>query len=121
MPTNAYVFTIPPKDSSVYLPGKRTWMPAYAISIQVFTTVLLGVRLASRFKRHGGRPGMDDLFIVLAWLLGLLLTTLAVYASIHLGWDGHMLAVPTELWWKGALVSFLSLPLCIVIHTFAND
>ena len=58
---------------------RRTWMPAYALSIQVLMTVLLGIRLVSRFQRMGGRLGLDDVFISIAWIIataGIVLTTL---------------------------------------------
>jgi hypothetical protein len=44
-------------------------MPPFAITIEVFTTILLAIRLWSRFQRTGGRLGLDDLFISIAWAL----------------------------------------------------
>jgi peptidoglycan/LPS O-acetylase OafA/YrhL len=46
---------------------RRTWMPAYALTIGVVTTLLLAVRLFSRVTRAGGRWGVDDVFITIAW------------------------------------------------------
>jgi hypothetical protein len=50
--------------------AQRNWMPAFAIPVQAVTTVLLFIRLLSRFHRNGGQIGLDDLFIFLAWVLG---------------------------------------------------
>jgi len=100
----AFEFVLPEPGSSAYSTERRTWLPAYAITIQVVTTVLLAIRIISRLNKLGGRPGMDDVFIVLAWILGLVLTILIVYGAIHLGWDRHMLLTPPDVWWKGALV-----------------
>jgi hypothetical protein len=57
---------------------RRGWMPAYAITIQVITTLLLGIRLISRVKGVGGRVGIDDVLIFFAWLFGLGLTVLII-------------------------------------------
>jgi hypothetical protein len=59
-------------------------MPAYAITIQVITTLLLAIRLISRAKRVGGRVGIDDVLIFFAWLFGLGLTVLIIYCEFHI-------------------------------------
>ncbi|MFH7813322.1 hypothetical protein ACH0C8_15535, partial [Acetobacter lovaniensis] len=56
----------------------RHWMPAYAITIQVITTILLTIRLISRFTRTGGQVGLDDALITIAWVFGLAMTVLVV-------------------------------------------
>jgi hypothetical protein len=48
---------------------RRTWMPAYAIPLQVLTTILLGIRMLSRFSRSSGRLGLDDGFLIIGWVL----------------------------------------------------
>jgi len=53
-------------------------MPAYAITIQVTTSILLVIRLFSRILRTKARAGLDDAFIVVAWLFGLALTVLTL-------------------------------------------
>jgi hypothetical protein len=58
-------------------PVRRRWLPAYAITIEAVTTILLAIRLASRFKKLGGRPGFDDVFVFLGWAAGLAVTILA--------------------------------------------
>jgi hypothetical protein len=47
---------------------KRRWMPAFIIPIEVTTMLLLVIRLTSRLRRTGGSPGLDDLFISIAWI-----------------------------------------------------
>jgi hypothetical protein len=58
-------------DSSVMdtLPhDTRQWMPAYALTMEVATTLLLGTRLYSRLRHAAGSPGLDDVFITLSWI-----------------------------------------------------
>jgi hypothetical protein len=59
---------------------ERNWMPIYAITIQVVTTLLLSIRLLSRL-RPGGLPGLDDIFITIAWLLASALTAVVLLGS----------------------------------------
>jgi hypothetical protein len=61
---------------------RRIWMPEYMISILAFSTVLLGVRLISRIKRFGGYPGIDDVFITLAWLFSIASGTCVLLGTI---------------------------------------
>jgi hypothetical protein len=63
---------------------KREWMPAYAISIQVVTSVLLGIRLVSRFNVLGGRLGLDDIFVVFGWVLAVAMTFAVTYSRAEL-------------------------------------
>jgi hypothetical protein len=53
-------------------------MPAFAIPLTVLTTVLLGVRLLSRFSRRGGVLGLDDIFIIIGWVLATAAVSLIV-------------------------------------------
>jgi hypothetical protein len=61
--------------------SRRGWMPEYAITIQVVTTLLLAIRLTSRINRIGASVGLDDVLILFAWLFGLALTVLIVYCE----------------------------------------
>jgi hypothetical protein len=49
---------------------QRNWMLAFVLPIQILTTLLLWIRLLSRFHRSGGQPGFDDALILIAWILG---------------------------------------------------
>jgi hypothetical protein len=101
-------------------------MPVYALTIQVVMTVLLGIRLISRFQRMGGRLGLDDAFISMAWIIGtagVVLTLLGelsyallvderltwVKGSYRYGFDRHIWDVSPELWPKSALVYLASI------------
>jgi hypothetical protein len=68
--------------------SRRGWMPAYAITVQAVTTLLLTIRLISRFNRTGGRLGMDDVLISLAWVFGLVMTILIIYCEFLRGPNG---------------------------------
>jgi hypothetical protein len=59
------------------------WMPEFAITIQVVTTTLVTIRLVSRLTKVGGEPGLDDLLIAIAWILGLALTVVIVWGESH--------------------------------------
>jgi hypothetical protein len=48
------------------LDQRRTWFPAYGITLTVVTTILLGIRLVSRL--HERRLGLDDGFITAGWV-----------------------------------------------------
>jgi protein-S-isoprenylcysteine O-methyltransferase Ste14 len=64
---------------------QRNWMAAYAIPIQVVTSVLLWIRIATRFSSHG-HLGLDDILIVFAWVLGTVVTGLVLYCEF---WQAH--------------------------------
>jgi hypothetical protein len=56
-------------------------MLPFGLTIEIVSTVLLGIRLISRTRRLGGAPGLDDILIVLAWLLGLAMTICCIYGE----------------------------------------
>lgn len=47
---------------------RREWLPHYAISFEVVTTFFVALRFVSRFQKAGGKPGIDDVFILFAWV-----------------------------------------------------
>jgi hypothetical protein len=60
----------------------RPWMPVYGIIIQVVTTVLLAIRLLSRFHRSGGQLGIDDLLIAIGGILGMAMTIVVILGTV---------------------------------------
>ena len=48
---------------------QRNWMPEYYGVLATLTALMVSIRLLSRFLRVGGRFGIDDMFITLAWLI----------------------------------------------------
>jgi hypothetical protein len=69
-------------------------MPEYIISIHAIMTILLCIRLVSRFQRYGGRPGLDDVFITLAWIVSTANAITTLLGKVQpLGSVGHM---PTQ-------------------------
>jgi hypothetical protein len=55
---------------------QRNWLPAYTITLCAAATILLWIRLLSRWQllkcqQPAGRFGIDDLFIALAWALSM--------------------------------------------------
>jgi hypothetical protein len=49
---------------------QRNWMIAFVLPIQIVTTLLVYIRLLSRFHRSGGQSGFDDVLIFVGWVLG---------------------------------------------------
>jgi hypothetical protein len=74
-------------------------MPAYAITIEVATTLLLAVRLTSRVNRIGAGVGMDDVLILFAWLFGLSSTVLIIYCGFYVdpAWEAACLPSHSDL------------------------
>jgi hypothetical protein len=87
-------------------------------------TILLGIRLLSRFRRFGGRLGLDDVFISLAWVISTGNAAATLLGKVTLrsskgcqlreprgcykyGVDRHIWDVPPELWPKAVLVCSL--------------
>jgi hypothetical protein len=62
---------------------RKTAMPALAVSIEVVTTVLLWMRIGSRFTTAKSSLGLDDVLIFAAWITGVGLTV-AVLLGMHL-------------------------------------
>jgi hypothetical protein len=80
-PTDNGILNTPGPNDPAWLPGRRTWMLPFGLTIEIVTTLLLAVRLISRSKRLGGNPGFDDVLIVIAWLLGLGMTICCIYGE----------------------------------------
>jgi hypothetical protein len=122
LPTdNGLLNPVSPTDPA-YDTGRRTWMLPFGLTIEIISTLLLGVRLISRFKRIGGSPGFDDALITIGWLLGLGMVICCIYgehilslwAATHiagaerLGWDVHMLHSNPQIWHTSAMVTLIA-------------
>lgn len=100
---------------------RRTWMPAYALTIQTLATLLIGIRFLSRVNGTGGRFGLDDAFIGIAWAIATVNIGLIVKCtfppqsssryhanispvSYSFGLDRHIWDVPPSQWSVGAEV-----------------
>ena len=105
--------------------SRREWLPAYDITLQVITTLLIGIRLLSRFHHTGGILGIDDLFISIAWAITTAGNALILLCMLNIcfllrfvakrmlilnlvdykyGLDRHMWDVPVALWQYGTFV-----------------
>ena len=109
---------------------QRNWMIAFVLPIQIVTTLLLWIRLLSRFHRSGGQPGFDDVLVFVGWVLGTGLSATVLLGMANLfqktkvwtdcvtgtyqyGYNRHIWDVPFDLWPKAALVLP---PLCCRDH-----
>jgi hypothetical protein len=52
-------------------PERRTWLVPYSVTLQVFVTIVLLVRLWVRFTRQAGKIGPDDFLIAMSWVKSL--------------------------------------------------
>jgi hypothetical protein len=91
-------FSDPHQDHS-----KREWMPAYALTVETVTTLLVAVRLVSRLNRTAGRAGIDDILICGGWLTGLAMTVLIVMCMYRdvartCGQDTNLTDSYDEIW-----------------------
>lgn len=57
-------------------PVRRTWFLPYGYAFEIVGSLILGLRLYNRFTRKQGSPGIDDVFIAVAWVFALILTIL---------------------------------------------
>jgi hypothetical protein len=100
---------------------RKTAMPALAVSIEVVTTVLLWMRIGSRFTTAKSSLGVDDVLIFAAWLTGVGLTVAVLLGMLvfvlcehdvlmfcpgteKYGLNRHIWDVPPEHFSKGGLV-----------------
>lgn len=59
-------------------PVRREWMPAFAMSWQVASTLLVFGRFYLRIRRISGPFGLDDIFMLVAWVRRLSIRRLRV-------------------------------------------
>ncbi|KAF2666398.1 hypothetical protein BT63DRAFT_57742 [Microthyrium microscopicum] len=107
-PTDNGILTPPPPGDPAWSTGRREWMLPFALVIEIVTTVLLVIRIFSRISKLGGQAGVDDILIVIAWLLGAGVTACCIYGSKRLGWDVHMMYSPAGEWHLSALVTIIA-------------
>ncbi|OCL10226.1 hypothetical protein AOQ84DRAFT_3271 [Glonium stellatum] len=89
-------------------PVRRTWFPAYGITLELFTTTVLGARIWSRFRRAAGPPGVDDALIIISWIFATLFTSLCVLGTERYGFDRHIWDVKATLLVGSAKIRWLS-------------
>ncbi|QDS67865.1 hypothetical protein FKW77_007831 [Venturia effusa] len=86
---------------------RRTWMPSYALAIQTISTLLVGIRFLSRVNGTGGRFGVDDVFIGIAWAIATVNIGLIIKFAYSFGLDRHIWDVAPYQWVPGAQYSFI--------------
>lgn len=86
-------------------PVRREWMPAFAITWQVGSTLLVAGRFYLRARRQAGSFGLDDLMIFIGWLFSIGFTTVACIGAGRYDLDRHTWDVHPSLYVGAALVS----------------
>lgn len=84
---------------------RRKWMPAYALTLIVISTILVILRLILRLRRHGGGFGLDDALLVPSWMLLVAFTVVVVWSAESGTLDRHMWDVNPMKYQTVALVS----------------
>jgi hypothetical protein len=62
-----------------YVVEERNWMLPYGAALATISTVVIALRLYSRLQ---DKLGLDDFFIVLAWMLSTVTTALTIWSKI---------------------------------------
>ncbi|KAF7186131.1 hypothetical protein HII31_12546 [Pseudocercospora fuligena] len=75
-------------------PERRTWMPAYAGVLYGVASIMIATRLWLRAKKYAGGLGLDDLFLICAWLSVTWFTSLSIVGSEKFMTSRHMWDVP---------------------------
>jgi hypothetical protein len=57
---------------------ERNWMLPYGVTLATISTIVIALRLYSRLP---GKLGLDDIFIVLAWMLSTVSTALTIWSK----------------------------------------
>lgn len=70
-------------------PVRRPWMPAYAITWQVASTLLVVARYWLRITKRAGPLGLDDAFLLPGFVFGLMFTVLSCVLTVQYGADRH--------------------------------
>jgi hypothetical protein len=70
----------------------------------IFVTFSIVIRVVSRMKQS--RPGLDDIFIVIAYFFTLGLTAVVIMANKSYGWDRHVWDVPLDVIRGASILAF---------------
>ena len=81
LPIDNGILTVPSPTDPAWATGRRSWMLPFGLTIEIVSTLLLGVRLISRSKHLGGSPGLDDALIIIGWGLGLGMVICCIYGE----------------------------------------
>ncbi|KAK6441824.1 hypothetical protein LTR95_001933 [Oleoguttula sp. CCFEE 5521] len=82
---------------------RRTWLPAYAITLLVFSSTLVCLRIGLRARKQGGGLGLDDAFLIPGWLILVGMTVTACLASGYGFVDRHIWDLRIDDYWRDAL------------------
>lgn len=86
-------------------PVRRTWLPAFCVTWQVASTLLLSGRFYLRARKQAGSFGLDDAMIFLGWLFSLVLTAATYLSAESYGLDRHTWDMQPSMYRGVALVS----------------
>lgn len=80
-------------------PKTRSWLPIYLFCLHGFASVLVFVRLWLRLKREAGGLGLDDAFLIPAWVLAGGFISFAAWSSLSGIVDRHVWdLIPSRIW-----------------------
>ncbi|KAK6441222.1 hypothetical protein LTR95_002551 [Oleoguttula sp. CCFEE 5521] len=93
---------------------RRTWLPAFAITLLVFSSTLIGLRIGLRARKQGGGLGLDDAFLIPGWLILVGMTVTACLASGYGFVDRHIWDLRIDDYWRDALNAWVGQFLFVV-------
>ncbi|KAF1815448.1 hypothetical protein P152DRAFT_470882 [Eremomyces bilateralis CBS 781.70] len=111
--------------SVAQLPSLDNWtdrkiaMVVTGTLLMLLSTWIVGLRLWIRYSRKGSALGMDDAFIAVGWVFGIVFTVGAIYTTADLGFDRHIWESPYTIWAKSGMWGWL-LELFYMITTSAT-
>ncbi|TID22645.1 hypothetical protein E2P81_ATG01771 [Venturia nashicola] len=71
-------------------PQRRTWFIPYSVTLFLLASLVVAARLWTRMNRKAGVYGLDDSFILGAWISGAGFTALGIYGVHSAGLDRHV-------------------------------
>lgn len=91
-------------DPNYIDPVRRGWMPAFAMTWQIASTLLVAGRFYLRARKQAGSFGLDDLMIFIGWLFSIGFTITAWIGTEKYDLDRHTWDVHPPLYVGAALV-----------------
>ena len=95
-------------------PIRRDWLPAFSLVWLIVSTTLVWGRFFLRARKQAGPFGLDDLFIALAWLFSVGLTTCAWLDTLWYGLGRHTWDVRLDQYTGAALMGYVGQVLMLI-------
>lgn len=61
---------------------RHHYIPGVAVTLEVISTLLFALRVFARCSWKSGKPAIDDLFLVVGWAVGTILTVFVIIGKL---------------------------------------